>query len=295
MPEILSQCPLCKSDRSTLFDQREFRGYMVINRLCSNCGLVYQSPRKTESELREFYLGEYRHIYQGDEGPSQKDITVQTARASGIVDLLLDNGVEHINHHLDIGSSTGLLLEKVKKEFHCQVTGIEPGNAYREYALSKDLEVFESLEALIAAGEWKFDLITMIHVLEHMPDPVEYLSQLKSNLMTEQGKLLVEVPNLYAHDSFEIAHLTCFSRHSLFEVLEQASFKTIFLEAHGRPRSTLIPLYISLLATPEVTEQDLPQVENERWVRMKRSAGLTHRKVIQKLFPRQAWLPEYRS
>jgi SAM-dependent methyltransferase len=295
MPEILSQCPLCKDDRSTLFDQREFRGYMVTNRLCSNCGLVYQSPRKSEAELREFYLGEYRRIYQGDEGPTQKDITVQVARAGVIFDLLLDNGVEHINHYLDIGSSTGLLLEKIKQEFHCQVTGIEPGNAYREYAISKGLEVFESLEAMTASGERKFDLITMMHVLEHIPDPVDYLHRLRSDLMTEQGKLLVEVPNLYAHDSFEVAHLTCFSRHSLVELLGKAGFKTIFLDAHGRPRSNMIPLYISLLAAPEMIEQDQRQIDNERWVRIKRNAGLTHRKVIEKLFPRQAWLPEFRS
>ena len=295
MPEILSQCPLCKDDRSTLFDQREFRGHMVTNRLCSNCGLVYQSPRKTEAELREFYLGEYRQMYQGDEEPSQKDITVQMARAQSIIDLLLDCGVGYIERYLDIGSSTGLLLERIEKEFHCQVVGVEPGNAYREYAIFKGLEVFESLEAMIGTGERKFDLITMMHVLEHIPDPVDYLRRLRSDLMTEQGKLLVEVPNLYAHDSFEVAHLTCFSLHSLVELLGQAGFKTIFLEAHGRPRSNMIPLYISLLAAPEMIEQDQHQIDNERWVRIKRNAGLTHRKVIEKLFPRQAWLPEFRS
>ena len=295
MPEILSQCPLCKDDRNTLFDQREFRGHMVTNRLCSNCGLVYQSPRKTEAELREFYLGEYRQMYQGDEDPSQKDITVQMARAQSIIDLLLDCGVGYIERYLDIGSSTGLLLERIEKEFHCQVVGVEPGNAYREYAICKGLEVFESLEAMIGTGERKFDLITMMHVLEHIPDPVDYLRRLRSDLMTEQGKLLVEVPNLYAHDSFEVAHLTCFSLHSLVELLGQAGFKTIFLEAHGRPRSNMIPLYISLLAAPEMIEQDQHQIDNERWVRIKRNAGLTHRKVIEKLFPRQAWLPEFRS
>jgi trans-aconitate methyltransferase len=249
----------------------------------------------TEDELKVFYLSEYRQIYQGNVEPDQKDIVVQKARAQAITNFLQDCGVEQVKHFVDIGSSTGLLLEKIKNKYKCEVIGIEPGNAYREFAQSRGLEVFESLEAMIAMGRRKFDLITMIHVLEHIPDPVEYLRQLRLNILTEPGKVLVEVPNIYAHDSFEVAHLTSFSRHSLVEVLKEAGFETIFLEPHGRPRSNMIPLYISLLATPEVTEQEKSQVEKERWIRLKRRAGLAHRKVIEKLFPRQAWLPEYRS
>ncbi|GAH07136.1 unnamed protein product, partial [marine sediment metagenome] len=106
------------------------------------------------------------------------------------------------------------------------------------------LKVFESLDSMKAAGEREFDLISMIHVLEHIPDPVGYLEQLRDNYLTPQGRILIEVPNLFAHDSFEIAHLTSFSRHSLVEVVKIAGFTTIFLEPHGRPRSNMIPLYI---------------------------------------------------
>lgn len=295
MPVSISNCPLCKDEISTLFDQREFRGYLVENRLCSNCGLVYQSPRMTEEELQVFYQGEYRQIYQGNEGPSQKDIIIQEARAQAIVDLLQDWGVEQVKRYADIGSSTGSLLEEIKDKFQCQVIGIEPGEEYRQYAQSRGLNVFESLAAVEAAGEGKFDLISMIHVLEHVADPVGYLVELRTNFISQKGKILIEVPNLYAHDSFEIAHLTSFSRHNLVEVLKKAGFRMICMEPHGRPRSNMIPLYISILAVPEDENKDRFQVDKERWVGMKRKAGLSHRKVIERLFPRQAWLPEFRS
>jgi len=249
----------------------------------------------TEEELKVFYQGEYRELYQGNEGPNQKDIFVQGARAQAIVNLLQDWGIEQVERYADIGSSTGSLLEDIKNKFQCQVFGIEPGEAYRQYAQSRGLKMFESLDAVEAAGEREFDLISMIHVLEHVSDPVGYLIDLRNSFITQAGKILIEVPNLYAHDSFEIAHLTSFSRHTLVEVLKMAGFRTIFMEPHGRPRSNMIPLYISLLAVPEVEKQDQIQVENEQWISMKRKAGLAHRKVIEKLFPHQAWLPEFRS
>jgi SAM-dependent methyltransferase len=293
MPETLSQCPLCKDERSTLFDQREFRGLQVMNRLCSNCGLVYQSPRMTEDELQEFYNAEYRQIYQGDAGPIQKDMAIQKARAEANVALLKDWGIEQVGRFLDIGCSTGSFLEELRKVYKCQVIGIEPGEAYRQYTQSRDLTVFESLEAANAAGERKFDLIAMIHVLEHVPDPVGYLKELRNNYLKEDGTILIEVPNLYAHDSFEVAHMTSFSRHTLMEVVKLAGFNTKYLEMHGRPRSNLIPLYISLLAIPVKKAQS--QLEIERWIRLKRSAGFAQRRALERLFPRQAWLPEFRG
>lgn len=294
MPENLSKCPLCKDGRSTLFDKRVFRGYQVENRLCSNCGLVYQSPRMTEDELKVFYQAEYRQIYQGSEGPEQKDILVQKARAHAIVNLLQDSGVDKVESFADIGSSTGILLEEIRDVYQCQVVGIEPGDAYRQYAQSRNLKVFDSLEAADAAGEGEFDLISLIHVLEHVPYPVGYLRELRDKYLSQDGKILIEVPNLYAHDCFEIAHLTSFSRHSLVEVVKMAGFVTEYLEPHGRPRSSMIPLYISLLARPVGVEGGQPEIEIERWIGIKRNAGLAHRRVIERLLPRQAWLPEYR-
>ena len=295
MPDNLVRCPLCKLDNSSLFDQRKFRGYQVTNRLCSNCGLVYQSPRMTEKELKEFYKSEYRQIYQGTEKPGQKDIAVQEARAVGIINLLRDSGVEQVKRFLDIGSSTGTLIELIKKDYRCDAFGIEPGSAYQAYARSREIEVFGSLDELLASGQNKFDLISLIHVLEHLPDPVKYLEELRVNYLEDHGRILIEVPNLYAHDSFEIAHLISFSRHSLYEVMKKAGFSTIFMETHGRPRSSMIPLYISLIAIPEKNLPEPPEIKIEQFIRLKRNAGLAHRKLIEKLFPNQAWLPEYRS
>jgi SAM-dependent methyltransferase len=249
----------------------------------------------TDDELQVFYQAEYRQIYQGNEGPNQKDILVQKARAHSIVNLLQDWGIEQIERFMDIGSSAGSLLEEIRNAYECEAIGIEPGEAYRHYAQARDLNVYESLDAVNAAGENKYNLIAMIHVLEHVPDPIEYLRELRNIYLTKDGKILIEVPNLYAHDSFEVAHLTSFSRHSLIEVVKMAGFQAEYLEPHGRPRSNMIPLYISLLASLENGSNGQTEVDVEKWIRMKRNSGLVHRKVIERLFPRQAWLPEFKG
>lgn len=295
MPEKVTNCPLCERDQFVIFDQRDFRGFEVINVLCSNCGLVFQTPRMIASDLEDFYQEEYRIAYQGQEGPSEKDLRVQKARAENLVKFLNELGVEKVAHFADIGSSAGMFMEEIRDAFDCQVVGVEPGVAYREYARSKGLTVFSDINEINISEEDGFDLVSMIHVLEHIPDPVDYLSELRDKVLSKSARLLLEVPNLYAHDSFEVAHLTSFSRETLTQVLKKAGFRTIFIERHGYPRSKLLPLYITLLAEAAEEQPSPGKIGLERLVRTKRRAGFLHRRVIERFLPNYGWVPDYRA
>ena len=278
-----------------MFDQREFRGFEVINVLCSNCGLVFQSPRMTASELDNYYQEEYRITYDGQEGPSEKNLRVQKARAENLVKLLTDLGVENVERYMDIGSSAGSLMETIQETFGCEAVGIEPGDAYRAYARSRGLEVYSEFNQLETEHETRFDLVSMIHVLEHIPDPVGYLHALREKFLASNARLLIEVPNLYAHDCFEVAHLSSFSQETLTQVLKKARYETNFIERHGYPRSKLIPLYITLLAEPSEILPDQEEMDLEKLVKMKRRSGFLHRRVIERLFPAYGWDPEFRA
>lgn len=296
MPEKVSSCPLCKSEQNTLFDRRLFRGLSVSNRICQTCGLVFQSPRMTDIERAAFYAAEYRQLYQGWEEPDAKDLAVQGKRAESLLAFCQACGLPGVRRYLDIGSSAGLLLQTFQQAYGCQVVGVEPGEAYREFTRQNGLDVVPSLEELKPA-EWahmvslaRFDLISLAHVLEHLPDPIGYLSDLREAFLEQDGWLLVEVPNLYAHDSFEVAHLVSFSAHTLRQTLSKAGFEIVALEVHGRPRSRLLPLYLTALACPAKTTAAL-QVEPEGGVRFKRWWGMTRRWVLSRFFPRLAWMP----
>ena len=294
MTELVQTCPLCGSPTgdTALFDQRSLHGVLVINRLCSNCGLVIQSPRMTDAELEEFYEQEYRLLYQGSAGPNPKDLAVQAGRAQALVNLTQEV-IPAVNRHLDIGCSAGLLLQGFQRAYNCQSIGIEPGDAYREYAQAQGLSIYDSLSDLNRVQPGRFDLISLAHVLEHIPNPVEYLTQLRQDWLASDGWLLIETPNLYGHDCFEVAHLVSFSPHTLKQVLQQAGFQIQIQTTHGRPRSELIPLYITALAKGIMNTGgwEKPNIEPENGVRRKRQMAMLRRRVVTRLSPRKAWLP----
>lgn len=285
------RCPLCGKTGSRLFDRRQFRGKMVLNRICAHCGLVYQSPRMTPAELDEFYAAEYRQLYQGTEAPDPRDLLAQQGRAAALLEFVRGR-VNQVARHLDLGCSAGVLLVAFRQRYDCQPVGVEPGEAYRQFAQSQALAVYPDLAALSAAGETRFDLISLAHVLEHLPDPVGYLANLREQHLTPQGWLLLEVPNLYCHDSFEVAHLASFSAHTLRQTVQQAGFELVAFKKHGQPRSQCLPLYLTLLARPRRGDfQNRPTLKAESFVALKRRLGLLRRRLWQKFWPRRAWRP----
>ena len=282
MPLIVESCPLCGSAKNSLFNQSVIQHLLVVNRICDKCGLVFQSPRMTDEETEEFYKREYRRMNQGgQEEPLAKEIEIQRQRALALRKIV-SKQVDKVSRHLEIGCSTGCLLQELQKQYGCTSIGIEPGNAFRDHAVQKGFKVYPSLAALQENKEERFDLISMSHVLEHMTDPVATLTELQRTWLTPQGWLFLEVPNLYGHFSFEVAHLFSFSSHSLDQVIQKAGFRKIQLVKHGQPRSRRIPLYLNILARPSARVKQSYLVTPERNVRLKRFLLYTPRTMLYK-------------
>lgn len=284
MNDIVKECPLCKSPRRKRLDQRVSRGIQITNHVCLTCGAVYLNPRMDAGELETFYQEEYRRLYHGDAKPLEDALAVQQERAEAFL-LFVKTNVSSIDRQLDIGSSGGLLLKVFQEQFGCQATGIEPGQAYRDYANQQGFTTYASLEEMKSKNGARFDFISMSHVLEHLPDPVEYLSKLRDDLLVENGSLFIEVPNLYAHESFEVAHLVSYSESTLRSVLQRAGFKVKAIMKHGKPHSEILPIYLSIIAQPG--EHVAPPAE--RFVSFKRKWGRIKTFIISWLWPKKAW------
>jgi len=287
MPLTLSRCPLCGSARKRVFNETQFKGQRVTNQICGRCGFVYQSPRMTESELNAFYSGGYREMYQGDEGPTEKDLKIQRGRAGRLL-AFAKGSLQGASYHLDIGCSAGILLDEFRDFYGCKSIGVEPGDSYRDYAQTQGIKVYAELDDVKTDDGARFDLISMAHVLEHIPNPVEYLTQLRQQLMTSDGYLLIEVPNLYSHDSFETAHMSSFSTHTLEQTLIKSGFSIRAFMRHGYPRSDILPLYLTALAQP-AAELISETVKPEIFVKGKRQFGLFIKWFMLRFFPRKSW------
>jgi 2-polyprenyl-3-methyl-5-hydroxy-6-metoxy-1,4-benzoquinol methylase len=284
-------CLLCGSDQKRIFARVESFGFPLIYYQCENCGLIYQSKKESRAANPEFYRRTYRQIYQACEEPTPKDLWVQEQRAKHLNDILSHHLEIFPEKVLDIGASAGVLLQQFRKSFGSDVVGVEPGDAYRAYAEESGIEMKESIGTLLASDHGKFDLVNMSHVLEHLAEPVEELKRIKLELLKDGGILLLEVPNFYAHDSYELAHLACYTPHTLREVLKKAGFRLVFLKRHGVPRSKLLNLYLTGIAIASPRENNLPSIKKDRFVGLKRNVSMLYRRLMQKFFPHKAWLP----
>ena len=211
MTEIVQYCPLCSDQHSRLFESRPFRGQIIVNRICKNCGLVFQSPRMTEGELSAFYTSGYRLLQEGSSTPTARNVDIQQKRAGSLLDFVRSE-IPSLSRHLDIGCSIGILLKHFQAAYHNTGVGVEPGEAHRLQARIEGLTVYATLDELEKAAEERFDLISMSHVLEHLSDPAGYLTHLRESVLVPEGWLLLEVPNLYAHDFIRNGPSGCVQR-----------------------------------------------------------------------------------
>ena len=102
---------------------------------------------------------------------------------------------------LDIGCGTGDFLVNCKKG-GWNIVGVEPNINAQKLVASKlaNDKTAKFYSDLLEINAEKFDVITMWHVLEHVPNLEEYISKLKSLLKTN-GVLVVAVPNFKSYDA----------------------------------------------------------------------------------------------
>jgi len=97
---------------------------------------------------------------------------------------------------LDIGAGTGDFLSVAKKD-GWQTIGVEPSTKAKSIAINKGVS-FVDLTTELANNS--FDVISMWHVLEHVPDLDKQIKELK-RLLKPKGTLLIAVPNFKSFDA----------------------------------------------------------------------------------------------
>ncbi len=110
--------------------------------------------------------------------------------------LKLINSQSQKGNLLDIGAGTGDFLLVAKKD-GWQITGIEPGEKPRAIAIQKGVSFVNDLADL---DDSSFDIITMWHVLEHVPDLEFQIKELK-RLIKPEGTIIIAVPNFKSFDA----------------------------------------------------------------------------------------------
>ncbi len=131
---------------------------------------------------------------------------------------------------LDIGAGTGDFLVEAKKR-GWNIFGTEPNSQAKKLAEQKEIRLASETSDY---QNQKFDVITMWHVLEHIPNLKNQIIELR-RLLKPNGHLIIAVPNFKSYDakyykSFWAAydvprHLWHFSKNSIQKLFSEKDIK----------------------------------------------------------------------
>ena len=196
---------------------------------CLECGLCFTNPRPTSACLAHFYPPDYRPHQTKEEKATLPRRLLGRWRKSKPP--LAWQGQGRL---LDFGCGGGTFLQQMR-EHGWQVMGLDTSaETVRRLRHDLGLHVLHGTLPHPELEPQSFDVITMWHSLEHVPDPREVLVEAR-RLIAPQGRLLVAVPNIdslafrtFGPHWFALdlpRHLVHFSPYTLQFMLEQAGFR----------------------------------------------------------------------
>jgi SAM-dependent methyltransferase len=166
---------------------------------CNSCGFKFTNPRPDESVLGEYYKSE-EYVSHSNTKKGFINSTYQTVRKYTLLKKLqLISKYFKTGHILDIGCGTGEFLNTCKNA-KWKTIGIEPDPDARKMAVDNyGLDVREESE-LKKLPDASFEVISMWHVLEHVPKLNERVEELK-RLIKPNGIIIIAVPNCDSLDA----------------------------------------------------------------------------------------------
>ncbi len=216
--ESLSDCPICgESGFETIVEVYLGRLNFLNTVFCVHCGFVFRQMRP---RIEWFKKSWEKRTNEGDTGNQYDEGAVLEKRRFIRYERLARfvEGILKGRRMLDVGCGPGTGL-KAFRDRGWDVTGLEPDPSRARVGRERHgLNILESTIEDYRGGEGGFDLITLIHVLEHFHSPVDFLSQVVRHL-SDEGYLYIEVPNAARfigwRDSLNLEHMNNFSMHTI--------------------------------------------------------------------------------
>jgi len=186
--------------------------------LCSSCGLVRM---KGDPAPRD---------YTGIDRSTARQIPAYEAQ---LLEKLSSSGVGPEDLVLEIGSNDGSFLDVLRRAGFRRLLGIEPSRAMAEEGRKLGFEILNDyfgpgLVDSLLAGRGQPRAVVCRHTLEHVPDPLAFLTALTRCLDPRGGVALIEVPDgsviperMHVDELWD-EHLYCFGADNLDALIRRA-------------------------------------------------------------------------
>jgi len=211
--------------------------------VCARCGTI---QKVIDTDWHRLAEGIYRRYRINHQAAGQEPRLFNTPFGSGPrTEILLKYLLRLIDlpaagKLLDIGCSNGNLLKsfhRIRPEW--DLYGYEISDLWKEEVLA--LPGVRGFHAgTDVSYPFRYDLITVCHVLEHVPNPAAFLRPLLANL-APAGRLVVIVPNIRQNpiDLLIADHCSHFDAASLDRVLRVSGLPATDLTARAIPKELI--------------------------------------------------------
>lgn len=199
---------------------------------CQNCGLVQTvTTAAWHTEADEIYTG--YTIYHQSGGVEQPVFNAATgvgrSRSEAIVEALARHvGLPSRGRALDFGCGNGAFLRGMSSAFPgWTLCGSEVSEKYK--AIVEGIPGVEELyTGPVETIPGDFDLISLVHVIEHIPSPGKFIQVLAAKLKPG-GVILMEVPDCQANPFILMVadHCSHFSVGTLSSIAASAGFQVV--------------------------------------------------------------------
>ena len=163
-------------------------------------GFLETTPQPASDKLSDYYKSDDYISHTNSKRNLFEKVYHIVRRISVIQKLKLINSFSSSGKTLlDVGCGTGDFLQ-VAKNNHWEIFGIEPNQEARTIANIKTDNAVFNAEKLSEFESKSFDVITLWHVLEHLPNLEEKIIVFKK-LLKPQGVLIIAVPNYKSYDA----------------------------------------------------------------------------------------------
>jgi len=200
----------------------------------SEYGFLETQPQPSSDKLPEYYQSE-DYISHTDSKRNLFEKAYHLVRSISLKKKLnlINSLASEEKKLLDVGCGTGDFL-KTAQQNNWQISGIEPNKEARDIANKKtNNSVFET-EQLLKFKPNSFNVITLWHVLEHLPNLEEQIAIFKK-LLKPNGTLIIAVPNYKSYDAkhykqfwaaYDVPrHFWHFNQASISKLVSKQSFK----------------------------------------------------------------------
>jgi 2-polyprenyl-3-methyl-5-hydroxy-6-metoxy-1,4-benzoquinol methylase len=241
-------------------------GYGIVE--CTACHMRFVCPMPTPEELTEHYQKAAYFAGEGEQGylnyaDMQKALRPHFQRRLRTLEARLPQR----GRILDVGCAAGYFLDEARQR-GWQICGMELS---QEMAHSAEQRLHVPIyTALAAVPDRDFDAITLWEVIEHLPDPIDTLRQLRDRLRPG-GRLMLSTPNTGHWQATRAkeqwagyrppSHLQYFVRETLADALRRAGFEQI--EVNGTAPLPPLPMWLSRASKP--LEQALATGQAKPW------------------------------